>query len=119
MLNTEYDRLAENIIDEYKDISKVVPYINKWVQFGTDVRNNQYRLNNSMSFGKTGMSPSFIEANNPNSFTHEWYFIDNIPNHIDKIYLNNTNYICAPLDDTLLIIERGKNYYMILLQTIL
>lgn len=100
MLNTEYDRLAENIIDEYKDISKVVPYINKWVQFGTDVRNNQYRLNNSMSFGKTGMSPSFIEANNPNSFTHEWYFIDNIPNHIDKIYLNNTNYICAPLDDT-------------------
>ena len=51
MLNTEYDRLAENIIDEYKDISKVVPYINKWVQFGTDVRNTN-RLNNSISFGK-------------------------------------------------------------------
>lgn len=90
-LNSEYDRLRENFIKDYAVKSKVVPYINKWVNIGTDCRDNKYRLNNSDAFGITNFSPdSEILEQSANLFTHEFLYIDKIPKGIDSKFIKHT-----------------------------
>ncbi len=82
-LTNEYDRLKENYLKELSTISRVIPYVNKWVyQDGKDVRNNDYRLNFSDAFGLYNFSPSAeVNGQDPDSFTHEWYLLSKYPNY--------------------------------------
>lgn len=80
LLLSEYDRLRENFTKEYAVKSKVVPYIQKWVQEGTDARDNYYRLNNSSAFGVTNFSPdSEVSFTEPLLLTHEFPYLDAFP----------------------------------------
>ena len=86
-LNSEYDRLEENAQKEFATTSLVVPTITKWVAEGTDVRDNQYRLNFSDAFNSTNFSPSFSIENDPSNFTHEWLCLDQFPAAFDDSYV--------------------------------
>ncbi len=80
ILRTEYDRLRENNNKEYATKSKVVPYINKWSQEGTDARDNYYRLSTSTAFGLTNLSPDIrINKSDPSLLTHEFPYLESVP----------------------------------------
>ena len=90
-LLSEYDRLRERFIQDYAVRSKVVPYINKWVERGTDCRDNKYRLNNSLAFGINGFSPdNQIQERNPILHTHEFFYIDEFPSNFDVDLMENS-----------------------------
>jgi len=101
LLISEYDRLRENFNKDYAVKSKVVPYINKWVQEGTDARDNYYRLNNSMAFGINNLSPNDqVDFTETSVLTQEFPYIDAFP----KDYPNENaefsrSYMFAQLDD--------------------
>lgn len=81
-IDTEYDRLKENLIPDLATESKVVPFINKWVYDNecVDVRENPYRLNVAAPFGYSNFSPAFDEiSKNPKFYTHEWYYLQKYP----------------------------------------
>jgi hypothetical protein len=89
-LSSEYDRLRENFIKDYAVKSRVVPYINKWVQKGTDCRDNQYRLNTSLAFGVTGFAPDTeVKEQNSQLHTHEFYYLDSFPKGFSSDLLPN------------------------------
>lgn len=103
LLPNEYDYLKENTNKDLSLKSRVTPYINKWAFLdGTDIRNNPYRLNTNNVFGELNFSPSFVNQEpNPNKFTHEWYYIDNLPIGVDKADLiDNLNYFETKIDKT-------------------
>ena len=85
-VTNEYDRLKENYIRELSNISRVVPYINKWVyKEGKDLRNKDYRLNFSGAFGLHNFSPSSKNIiQDPDSFTHEWYYLSKYPEYFTE-----------------------------------
>lgn len=80
---SEYDRLAENYLKTLVLLSRVVPYSMKWVSpQGRDVRDNPYRLNYHRVFGNMSFSPSAeIQTPNPIYHTHEWPYLDSVPNN--------------------------------------
>lgn len=79
-IESEYDRMAENFLKTLVLKSRVVPYSLKWVSTGRDVRGNPYRFNYQRVFGNMGFSPSeTLSAPDPIFFTHEWPYIDNVP----------------------------------------
>lgn len=80
-LNTEYEYLQENYNINTSNVSRIVPYINKWGLInGTDSRGNPYRLNVSPVFSPSNFS-SFTDKSDPDPlyFTHEWFLLTNIP----------------------------------------
>lgn len=89
---TEYDRLRENQTTEFATKSRISPHINKWViKNGYDIRDNKYRLNFSQAFGILNFSPSFTDrVQNPLYFTHEWYYLNGIPENISTDDLLNS-----------------------------
>ena len=110
LLVSEYDRLRENFNTEYAVKSKVVPYINKWVQEGTDARDNYYRLNNSMAFGINNLSPNDqVDFSETSVLTQEFPYIDTLP----KSYPNENaefsrSYMFSSLDD---IAYQNRSWY--------
>jgi hypothetical protein len=100
-LRSEYDRLRENFNKEYATRSKVVPYINKWVQEGTDARDNYYRLNNSRAFGITNFSPDFnVNFAEPSLLTNEFPYLDTVPKDYPSESLEGSrSYMFAKLSD--------------------
>ena len=108
MLFTEYDKLAENSRIEFATTSKVVPFINKWVQEGTDARDNKYRLNVSSAFGYTNFCPDYFEEKtNPHSLTHEWNYIDRIPKNYDQDSIENIrSYFFDRLDNIVPVLNK-------------
>ena len=92
-VTNEYDRLKENYILELSNISKIIPYINKWVyKDGKDVRNNDYRLNFSDAFGIYNFSPSKDNyLQDSNAFTHEWYLLSKYPDYFTDSDLSSVN----------------------------
>ena len=71
-LQSEYDRLRENFTKDFSTFSRVVPFVNKWVQEGTDARDNYYRLNTSRAFGITNFSPDdSVDFAEPVILSHE------------------------------------------------
>jgi len=80
-LTTEYQYLQENFTVSRSNVSRIVPFINKWGYLGgTDVRGNIYRLNSSPAFSPTNFSPSFQKDKpNPSYFTHEWFILEGVP----------------------------------------
>lgn len=97
-LKSEYGRLREYYTKELCTKSRVVPYIYKWVQIGTDCRDNQYRLTNSLAFGKNNFSPNInIDGQSPENFTHEWFNLDTHPANYEN-YANSRSYMFEPLN---------------------
>jgi len=82
-LDSEYDYLKENYTTERANISRIVPYINKWgSSVGTDSRGNKYRLNSSPAFSPTNFSPSFDRITpDPKYLTHEWFLLEHPPRY--------------------------------------
>ena len=90
LLNSEYDRLAENYMKSLALVSRVVPYITKWVYNGKDIRGNAYRFNYSRAFGTMNFSPSLTQHDvNPIYHTHEWPYLDSVP---DTFPITDTTY---------------------------
>lgn len=100
-LRSEYDRLRENFNKEYALKSKVVPYINKWVQEGTDARDNYYRLNTSRAFGITNFSPdASVNFAEPSLLTNEFPYLDTLPKDYPIESLEGSrSYMFAKLSD--------------------
>jgi len=80
-LATEYEYLEENFTQTRANVSRVVPFINKWGYYGgTDSRGNVYRLNSSPAFSPTNFSPSFQkDTPDPGFLTHEWMILEGLP----------------------------------------
>jgi hypothetical protein len=110
LLLSEYDRLRENFNKDWAVKSKTVPYINKWVQEGTDARDNYYRLDTSLAFGLSNLSPSnAVDFPEPTVFTQEFPYIDAIPQDypIDSLETSRS-YFFGRLGD---IAWRGQSWY--------
>ena len=101
-IDSEYDRLQENNTTQFSTVSRVVPYINKWVlKDSLNVRENPYYLNVSESFGETNFAPDFSkEERDENSMTHEWFYLDKIPTYIEgRTWANSSfSYVNPALD---------------------
>jgi hypothetical protein len=102
LLRNEYDRLRENFNKDYATRSKVVPYINKWVQEGTDARDNYYRLNTSRAFGITNLSPDYnVNFAEPSLLTNEFPYLDTVPKDYPTESLEGSrSYMFAKLADS-------------------
>lgn len=84
---SEYDRLFENFNKNLALFSRVSPFVCKWVydDYGKDVRNKPYRLNFSEAFGIYNFSPSPLSnRQDPLSFSHEWYYLSQVPPYFTK-----------------------------------
>lgn len=88
----EYEILKENSTSVNAYLSKLIPHVNKWVMNNKDIRNNEYRLNMSSSFGSLSFTPSFnaIESD-PSKFTHEWYYLSCYPKGLTKEEVYNSS----------------------------
>lgn len=110
LLASEYDRLKENYTKEYSTLSRVVPFINKWVQEGTDARENYYRLNTSLAFGLTNFSPDdSVDFAEPLILSHEFPYLDTLPkDYPEDAITGSRSYMFAKLSD---ITYEGKTWY--------
>lgn len=113
LLLSEYDRLRENFSEEFAVTSKVVPFINKWVQEGTDARDNYYRLDNSMAFGISNLSPNYeIDFAETSVLTHEFPYLDSFPKDYPNDALDGSrSYMFSKLSDT---VYDSKTWYDLL-----
>ena len=112
ILKTEYDRLRENYNKSYAVKSKVVPYIGKWVQTGTDARDNYYRLNMSKAFGITNLSPdTSVNFSEASLLTNEFPYLDTVPKDYPEESLEGSrSYMFAKLSDVA-DPKSGKSWY--------
>lgn len=78
----EYNILSENENINLFDVSKVSPYISKFVsKYGNDIRNKPYRFNVSKSLGEYNRTPSSVSSlQNIFTYSHDWY-IQNKPSY--------------------------------------
>lgn len=102
LTDTEYDFYKENDSKDFALRSKVLPYITKWkIKNGKDSRDNPYRLNTEIVFGRNNFAPDHsIRTQNPNAFTHEWFYIESNFNYLfDKETVKqNDYYFDTPFD---------------------
>ena len=100
-LETEYQYLNENYSTSLSNVSRIVPFINKWVYTdGTDARGNGYRLNSSPAFSPTNFSPSFDKNNSDSRYlTHEWFLLEQPPRNFPIEAMKNQNsYLPGKID---------------------
>lgn len=107
LTQTEYDYYKENQSLDFAVRSKIIPYITKWgILEGKDSRDNQYRLNTEIVFGKNNFSPSHEDrTQNPNNFTHEWFYIESLFNYVNdpETIKLNSSYFETSLNETSLL----------------
>lgn len=108
-ISSEYERLRELSNKDLAVTSKVVPFINKWVMRNKDVRDNPYRLDNSLAFGMTNFSPLLDNSQiDPKLHSHEFFYIDSFPKDFDPDNLpNHRLYFFDKLDK---IVYDGKSW---------
>lgn len=92
-LATEYQYLKENYTTERSNLSRIVPYINKWrYSAGVDARGNGYRLNSSPAFSPLNFSPSLNRVgSDPRYLTQEWFLLEQPPVNFPKEFMNSQN----------------------------
>ncbi len=92
-LLTEYQYLKENYTPERSNLSRIVPYINKWrYTSGVDARGNGYRLNSSPAFSPLNFSPSLTRVgSDPRYLTQEWFLLEQPPINFPKEFMNSQN----------------------------
>ena len=109
LTDTEYDFYKENESLDFALRSKIIPYITKWgIKNGKDTRDNPYRLNTELIFGRNNFSPDHEDrTQNPVNFTHEWFYIESKFNYIndESTLSQNTNYFETHLDDAALVTD--------------
>ena len=114
LTQTEYDFYKENESIDFALRSKIIPYITKWgIKNGLDSRDNPYRLNTEIVFGRNNFSPDHTDrSQNPNNFTHEWFYIESRFNYLDTLATakQNNYYFDKPLDITKLLSD--PNYFI-------
>lgn len=112
-LRSEYFKLQENFVKNYALNSRVVPYILKWaLKNGKDVRDNPYRFNVSRNFGISNFSPLQIRLQSPESFSHEWFYLDHVPANLQGSDLSEVfNYFFAPFDSLQSLAIAGNSQY--------
>lgn len=107
LTDTEYDFYKENESLDFALRSKIIPYITKWgIKNGKDTRDNPYRLNTELVFGRNNFSPDHEDrTQNPVNFTHEWFYIESKFSYIndESTISQNNNYFEISLDDTVLV----------------
>jgi len=100
-LATEYDYLKENYTTSRSNISRIVPYINKWgYSGGLDARGNQYRLNSSPAFSPLNFSPSLERIlPDPKYLNHEWFLLEQPPIDFPVEFMNSQkSYLPGKID---------------------
>lgn len=100
-LNTEYEYLRENYTPRRANISRIVPYINKWGYYsGFDARGNDYRLNSSPAFSPLNFSPTLDRvASDPQYMSQEWLLLERPPRKFPKFLMNDQNsYLAGKID---------------------
>ena len=77
-LSSEYHAYLENYTKDFAIDGRVIPYITKWgITDSSDARDNPYRLNSDIVFGKDNFGPSHRETSaSPEKLTHEWFYIE-------------------------------------------
>ena len=102
LTETEYDFYKENESLDFALRSKIIPYITKWgIKNGKDTRDNPYRLNTELIFGRNNFSPDHEDrTQNPVNFTHEWFYIESKFGYIndESTIAQNNNYFETSLD---------------------
>ena len=105
-IKSEYQRLEENFLTSQADISRIIPYINKWSWYndGKDVRNHPYRLDLSEAFGINNFAPSKWDRGQVASgYTHEWYYLSEFPEYFTKSAIESSwSYIDKAPNDNIL-----------------
>lgn len=116
-ISSEYHAYLENFNKDFAIDGRVIPYINKWgIIDSTDSRDNPYRLNSDIVFGKDNFGPSHKDtAATPEKMTHEWFYIESdfgFTNDI-KLTKNNFNYFNESLSISDLITSPDyfENYF--------
>jgi hypothetical protein len=122
-LSSEYHAYLENYTTDFAIDGRVIPYITKWgITDSTDVRDNPYRLNSDILFGKDNFGPSHRETSaTPEKLTHEWFYIESDFGYTKDISLarNNFYYFDQPLIiDELINSDTYFNNYFTYLPTI-
>ena len=114
LTQTEYDYYKENDALDFAVRSKILPYITKWgILEGKDSRDNQYRLNTELVFGRNNFSPDQEDkTQNPLNFTHEWFYIESVFDYLNdpETVKLNYNYFENPLDEAQLLSD--PNYFI-------
>jgi hypothetical protein len=92
-LETEYEYLNENYTVKRSNISRIVPYINKWgSSIGVDARGNRYRLNSSPAFSPLNFSPTLDRiASDPKYMSQEWFLLEEPPMNFPLELMNKQN----------------------------
>ena len=107
LTETEYDFYKENESLDFALRSKMIPYITKWgIKNGKDTRDNPYRLNTEIVFGRNNFSPDHEDrTQNPINFTHEWFYVESKFNYVldDSLLAQNSNYFDVPFDEAQLL----------------
>jgi len=110
-VDSEYQVYLENYTKDFATDNRVTPYISKWALIDSlDSRDNPYRLNSDIMFGKDNFGPSHRETiPTPEKLTHEWFYIESDFNYsLDPNLLrSNFSYFNTPLDVDRLISEPG------------
>lgn len=100
-LSSEYHAYLENYTKDFAVDGRVIPYITKWgITDSTDARDNPYRLNSDIVFGKDNFGPSHRETSaSPEKLTHEWFYIESNFGYTKDISLarNNFYYFDQPM----------------------
>jgi hypothetical protein len=93
-LSSEYHANLENFISDFATDGRVIPYIAKWgIADSSDSRDNPYRLNSDLLFGKDNFGPSHRETSpTPEKMTHEWFYIESDFGYSDDIKSIRNNY---------------------------
>lgn len=114
LTETEYDFYKENDSKDFALRSKVLPYITKWkIKNGKDSRDNPYRLNTEIVFGRNNFAPDHtIRTQNPGAFTHEWFYIESNFNYLmdETTVKQNDYYFDQPFDLALAVSD--PNYFI-------
>ena len=101
-VSSEYHVYLENFNKEYASTGRVIPYITKWgLEDSTDSRDNPYRLNSDLMFGKDNFGPSHRETSpTPEKMTHEWFYIESDFGYLNdpKLARYNFSYFDSPID---------------------
>jgi hypothetical protein len=101
-VQSEYHVNLENFTKDFATEGRVIPYISKWGAIdSSDSRDNYYRLNSDITFGKDNFGPSHRETSpTPEKLTHEWFYIESdLGYSADKnLAKYNFNYFDTPLD---------------------
>lgn len=93
-LSSEYHAYLENFIPDFATDGRVIPYINKWgIADSSDSRDNPYRLNSDILFGKDNFGPSHRDTSpTPEKMTHEWFYIESDFGYTGDVKSIRSNY---------------------------